>query len=116
MNIKEFVEEGMHCIEWVNDCQGKKDFDGDVLRVSSRYWPRGGGYHTLSPSGEWAGNESRPEIRPHASSTILFFDKEIARERFEANTEEEVKALVEAWVRTQLESLAEHLGKWSQVR
>ena len=25
--------------EWVDDCQGKKDFDATILRISTRYWP-----------------------------------------------------------------------------
>lgn len=28
--------------EWKDDCFGKKDYDMDILSVSSRYWPSGG--------------------------------------------------------------------------
>jgi hypothetical protein len=24
--------------EWRDDCQGKKDYDGEILRISTRYW------------------------------------------------------------------------------
>jgi hypothetical protein len=43
----------------------------------------------------------------------MVFDKEIATEEFEADTEEEVKALVEAWVKARVESLSAVLWKWS---
>ncbi|MEE7625397.1 hypothetical protein V3O24_04425 [Methylobacter sp. Wu8] len=26
-------------ITWADDCQGKKDYDGDIVAVSTRYWP-----------------------------------------------------------------------------
>jgi hypothetical protein len=45
---KEAIEEGIGGIKWRNDCQGKKDYDGRIVHVSSRYWPRGGGYFTFS--------------------------------------------------------------------
>ena len=25
--------------EWTDDCQGKKDYDGDVLAITTRCWP-----------------------------------------------------------------------------
>ena len=39
--------------KWTNDCQGKKDYDGPILEVSTRYWPRGGGFFVVryTPSG-----------------------------------------------------------------
>lgn len=33
---------------WTDDCQGKKDFDGTIIDISSRYWPRGGGFGLFS--------------------------------------------------------------------
>jgi len=113
MDLKTAAEKGLRSFEWTNDCQGKKDFDGEVLHVSSRYWPRGGGFHVLDENG-WSGNEARPEIRPSAVSHIYFFDKELVTKQFEADTEEEVKALVETWVKEQIASLTEHLSRWAQ--
>lgn len=28
-----------HRAVWTDDCQGKKDYDGGFLRISSRFWP-----------------------------------------------------------------------------
>ena len=30
---------------WTDDCQGKKDYDGNMVSISTRYWPgpSGGG-------------------------------------------------------------------------
>ena len=84
-------------IEWTNDCSGKKDYDGDVVRVSSRYWPRGGGFLVFGTNG-LEDNDARPEIKPSAKSHILLGDEELATAEFEGETEAEVKAQVEAWV------------------
>lgn len=34
--------------KWTPDCQGKKDYDGQILSISTRYWPSGGGFATFS--------------------------------------------------------------------
>lgn len=40
--------------EWKPDCQGKWNYDCDLVSLSCRYWPRGGGFHTLDTStGAW---------------------------------------------------------------
>ena len=89
---------------WTPDCQGKQDFDGPIIVVSTRYWPQGGGYleferHTR----HWRENEDRPEILPSAHCAIIIRDREedhdltIAEAEFEAKTEEEVKRRVESW-------------------
>ncbi len=88
-------------IEWTDDCSGKKDYDADVVRVSTRYWPRGGGFWEIGPDG-FKGNDARPEIKPSAKSRILLGDEDLATAKFEGDTEAEVKALVEAWVAEQL--------------
>ena len=75
---------------WSPDCQGKWDYDGVILRVSSRYWP--GNY--------------RQDGRPSATSTILDAEREVAKQDFVGDTEAEVKAAVEAWVREQRAALA----------
>lgn len=94
-------------IRWTPDCQGKWDYDGPVVRVSSRYWPRGGGFHSFSREAGWQGNEARPELRPSASSSILLFGEEVVESStFEGETEAEVKAQVEAWVEAQVERIA----------
>ncbi len=89
-------------IKWTPDCQGKWDYDGDVVNVSSRYWPRGGGFHTFSREVGWEGNEARPDIRPSATSSIYIGEDRIASHDFEGDTEAEVKASVEAWVAEQV--------------
>lgn len=86
--------------EWTPDCQGKQDFDADLVRLSSRFYPRGGGYSELR-SGVWLENRDRPSIPPSAVATIYFQDKELARAGFDGETEEEVKAKLEAWARDQ---------------
>lgn len=93
-------------IEWTNDCQGKQDFDGEILSLSTRYWPQGGGFWAFDPAtGREESNEDRPEIRPSAKSSILLLGAEIASQDFEANTEAEVKAQVESWARGQIERI-----------
>jgi hypothetical protein len=100
--------------EWKDDCQGKRDFDGQVLSISTRYWPRGGGFHVLDrsrPELGMQGNETRPEIRPSATSSlcIWFLDEDgsedtldLARAEFEGETFEEIAPQVEAWAQEQM--------------
>lgn len=90
--------------EWQPDCQGKWDYDCDLVSLSCRYWPRGGGFATFdTKTGKWADNDKRPEIRPSATAAICIGDlengpyEELAHAKFEGETESEVKAKVEAW-------------------
>lgn len=95
-------------IEWTHDCQGKQDFDAACVSLSTRYWPRGGGYHYSQDSGRtWEGNEARPEIKPSAKSGLFFRDEVLLEQEFEADTEEEVKQQVEAWARVHVTRLRE---------
>ena len=101
--------------EWTNDCQGKKDYDGDILTISTRYWPRGGGFGILNLQANRVSFENNPiqDIKPSATSSILFHCKadyiEIAEKHFEAETEKEVKTQVEKWVQKQFDDIVKLL-------
>jgi hypothetical protein len=92
-------------IRWTDDCQGKKDFDGDIVLLSTRYWPRGGGYSAMDSTGNWQHNKDRPHIRPSARSAITVLGVEVAFFEVEADTEGMVKERVEAWARIQIERI-----------
>ena len=103
--------------KWTPDCQGKWDFDGDIVCLTTRYWPRGGGCHTFSV-GAWAGNESRPTIKPHAHAEIVFhteydvasrIGETLIEARFEGEDETEVKSMVERWAEAQYHRVIEVL-------
>lgn len=90
------------CAKWTPDCQGKWDYDGPLISISCRYWPRGGGFWVF-------GGGQLPEILPSAVASIHLNHgtpdenddsdySELAKQEFEADTEAEVKAQVEAWV------------------
>ena len=105
---------------WTDDCQGKKDYDGHLVSLSTRYWPRGGGFPVLTPEREWQGNDARPEIRPSAKATIYLgsVDYEfyaaaypLASREFEADAQEEVQRQVEAWVAEQYARIAKVLRR-----
>lgn len=96
-----------HDARWTDDCAGKKDFDGDVLSISTRYWPAGGGFFIskdggkLLPSIEWC-----PDIKPSATAALMlrlaggrYID--IVAQDFKADTPEEVFAAVEVWATAQ---------------
>lgn len=90
-------------IEWTDDCCGKKDYDGNIVSVSSRYWPRGGSHLVVSRINGGllmsdGADPARQEICPSATSSIYLGKHEIARKDFEGETEEEVKRKVETWV------------------
>jgi hypothetical protein len=86
--------------EWEDDCQGKKDFDCEIIGLSTRYWPRGGGFHVLA-GGKFEGNEARPEIKPSAKAHIQIDGHSVLEKEFEGETFEDVAAQVEAWGKNQ---------------
>lgn len=90
---------------WTDDCQGKKDFDGPIISISTRYWPRGGGFSEIA-NGVWLENEDRPQIKPSATASIIVNlngddSDDLATKDFEGETFEVVKAAVESWANEQ---------------
>lgn len=111
---------------WTDDCQGKKDFDGPLIWISTRYWP--------GPEG---GGSMLVEIRPGSDvkiSTLPYGSKPSAHsaihlrlgpqeqddgggdyliwreEEFWGDTEDAVKAQVEAWYSEQMNAVVALLG------
>lgn len=111
--------------EWTDDCQGKKDYDGELVSISTRYWPRGGGYFAVK---NYPGqpiqteqNEDRPEIKPSAHSAILLQSKDeedftLIEKAFEAETQEEVQRQVEEWTQEQYHMLVRQLESYYKER
>lgn len=99
--------------EWQHDCQGKQDYDADIIRLSCRFYPRGGGFSILN-QGAWQENDSRPEIKPSAIASIVWGEGavELATANFEGDTEVDVKADVEAWAAEQIASLRAALARF----
>ncbi len=95
--------------QWEFDCGGKQDFDATLVRLSSRFWPQGGGYYEWN-AGQWLENKDRPKIPPSAKATIYLQDRELASASFEGHTETEVKAKLEAWAREQFSKVANALS------
>lgn len=108
-------------VGWSDDCQGKKDYDGKLLVVSTRYWPAGGGFHIYDTGhpekGLHPSNNGQP---PSAHSSIILRCREtdhpayddcydgiiLADKDFEALTQAEVQAQVEKWVAEQFNKAA----------
>ncbi len=104
---------------WTDDCQGKKDYDGKLVTLSTRYWPRGGSSDVFQ-DGRFVSDRHSPErqhIRPSASSQIYLHvgpvDEEgsrksltMATQEFEGDSEADVKAQVETWAQTQYDRIA----------
>jgi len=97
--------------KWTDDCQGKKDYDGEFVSVSTRYWPRGGGFFIIrsDANGVEVDENPAPEIPPSARSEILLYHGDpgsgdsitLAERKFEGETLEEVKSQVEEWAAAQ---------------
>ena len=99
-------EQAEYNLTWQPDCQGKWDYDGRLVSLSSRYWPRGGGFHVLDPNkGILEGNETRTETIPTATASICIGDlaegpyETIITADFCGDTEAHVKAQVEKWAK-----------------
>lgn len=87
---------------WTPNCQGKQNFDGPVVELSIRYWPRGDGFITFdSQTGECRENK----VEPSATSAFVIRDVDhdfvLVEAKFEAETWDEVKRQVEAWANDQ---------------
>ena len=88
---------------WTDDAQGKKDYDGDIVSVSTRYWPSRD-YRQIG------GNLTKPSAQ--CSILIRFGEgesKPLIVKEFEARTFEEIKDQVEAWAQLQMNRVTELL-------
>ena len=108
---------------WIDDCQGKKDYDGPILSVSTRYWPGpgDGGAMTYDTRTCVFGTIAYGP-RPSATSSIILHlgpqeehdgggDRLTWRKQdFEGDTEQAVKTAVETWVSAQIKDLVTLLG------
>lgn len=108
---------------WTDDCQGKKDYDGELLSISTRYWPGSreqadGGHWNAIEGGHFVTRPYRSDGKPHASAKILLMhgDQDMGdyvvwrAQEFVADTPEEVKALVEEWVQARFDEVRQLLG------
>lgn len=94
---------------WTDDCSGKKNFDGEIIAISTRYWPRGGGYYIYDGVNFFQNTQGPP---PSARSSILLRarpdedggDDEptvLVSKRFEGDSFEAVRVQVEEWAEGQ---------------
>ena len=108
------------CARWINDCQGKKSYNGRLISISTRYWPgasSGEGSLVFDNTPKVPPRDIKFETLPYgrnpsAHSSIVLNcgepdedgygeEQELVEKKFEAETEAEVKAQVEAWVHEQ---------------
>jgi len=81
--------------EWRFDCNFKLDFDGALLRISSRFYPP---HYNIGDW--WEGNVS-----------VLFLDKEILRKYFKCDTLDELKSEVEKFTSDYGKTISNLIGK-----
>lgn len=108
---------------WTNDCQGKQDYDGPILTLSTRYWPgpEGGAAMQVTAQGGRVEISDAPwGPQPTATADILlhFSDEDctpLRTQDFTGATEADVKAQVEAWADAQFAEiqtlLLAHFGR-----
>jgi len=120
---------------WRQDCQGKKDYDGFVLSISSRYWPGGGGFHVLTNDGIHGPKfelSTDPSIKPSAHSALclrygpLDADEEdhlyagnyleIASKEFTGDSFEDVSSQVEHWAQRQMDKVVRALSTEFEIK
>jgi hypothetical protein len=97
-------------ISWTDDCQGKKDYDGSIVAISTRYWP--GNATVFDSSHPELGLHETPMGKPSALSSIALSDgypnhngntKSLISKKFEGETFAAVAAQVEAWAQEQMD-------------
>lgn len=106
--------------EWKPDCQQKWDFDGDLVRLSTRMWEAGRSVTIFDPAEPEKGLQVQrsDKIQATAHASIFLGKRSLADKFFEAPTNEEVKKSVEQWAQTQWERIARVLTEipWPQDR
>lgn len=111
---------------WTDDCQGKKDFDGPLISISTRYYPGpdGGGFMVVKnyPGKPLGISEAPYGPKPTARSAVILNlgpcsandgggDALTWREmKFAGDTEADVKAQVEAWTVQQMRDIVNLFG------
>jgi len=80
------------CAEWTDDCQGKKDYDGPIITIATRYWPD----HTANAA----------LLLHHQGDPIPLIEVNISDDSLIA-----VQAKVEVWVHEQYATLIDILRK-----
>jgi hypothetical protein len=117
--MSEETKERTPCATWTPDCQGKQDYDGRLISISTRYWPRGGGMFFFSTSEPGKGlrqiNDMAIKPSAHAAISLNFGEPDengfgdyldIVEQRFEGDTEAEVKVQVERWVKERFDEIS----------
>jgi hypothetical protein len=77
--------------EWMDDCQGKKDYDFPIVEFESRYYP--GRYRSNSDG----------KISVNAS--IIACGRKLKEKEFVGDTEAQVKAAVEIWAQSEVNAI-----------
>lgn len=97
---------------WTDDAQGKKDYDGPILTISTRYWPRGGGFLVVNRTPTRITIEDdthRRDIKPSAKSSLCLCiagypeSVTLTSQSFEGETFEEVAHQVETWAQATMD-------------
>ena len=89
-------------ITWKNDCQGKKNYDGKLVTITTHYWP--GPYAVFD-----LGLHEIYGARPSAKSTIWLVDcfgEELATKDFEGESFDDVDEQVKSWGQQQMDRIA----------
>lgn len=108
--------------KWTPDCGGKKDYDGDILSVSTRYWPEDGGFYVLTDERGFRKNDILS--KPSAHSSLVFWNGEhgtrkdtggdyvvLVDAEFEGETFDEVARQVEKWAQQQTDRAVKALRR-----
>jgi hypothetical protein len=87
---------------WEDDCQGKKDYDGRLVQLSTRYWPAGYSPTPSAKSGIYLGSTGNDYLDDAVT---------LAEREFEAPTQAEVQRAVEAWAKEQYARIGAALAR-----
>jgi hypothetical protein len=106
---------------WMNDCGGKKDFDGNLVSISTRYWPEDGGFYVITDERGLRKNDILGPCEAHATIGLrergAEEDDEYGRlhkltdETFTGDSYEAVRVQVEAWAQKQMDRVEEALRR-----
>jgi len=94
-------------IDWTDDCNGKKDYDGELVCISTRFWPS-----NYQKNGSCS-----------AKCHVMMMDggrsgesKDLIAQHFEGDSFDSVSSQVEEWAQTQADRVYKAILKefWNE--
>ena len=97
---------------WTDDSGGKKDYDGALVSISTRYWPEDGGFYVMTDAHGIRKNDILGPCEAHATVGLRERGGDkyghlhgLVEATFTGDSFEAVRVQVEAWAQAQMDRI-----------